>query len=252
MRVLITGASGGIGEASATLFAKKGYDLVLVGRNKEKLEEIKNNLSIYNKEIVLIQKDLTIESEVKELVEECESLNIDILMNNAGFGDCGSFLESDINKQKDMIKVNVLALVELSYYFGNKMKEKGYGKIINTASVAGLTSGPYMSIYYATKAFVLSFSQALNEELEDISVTALCPGPVNTKFWDVANMGPSIMFKLFKPDNATHVAYKLYKGLLSNKTIIFSDISGPLLNVASRLLPRRLLNKIVGEVNGRR
>ncbi len=201
--VLITGASSGIGHASARLFARKG---------------------------------------------------IEILMNNAGFGDYGKFLESDYRKNRDMIRVNILALTEMTYRFGNLMVERGKGKILNVASIAGLCPGPYMNVYYATKAYVLSFSEAMAEELKGTGVTCtcLCPGPTQTNFWQRANVTASPIMKFFKPDTADHVAYKGVEGLMKKRVVVFNNVSGQLLNLAVRVMPRVVIRKSVGFMNGRR
>lgn len=246
--VLITGATSGIGEAAARVFSNKGYDLILVGRNKEKLEELREQYE--NAKIIEC-----------DLIENCDDLlqiiteeKIDILFNNAGFGDSGAFLDSNYKKQEDMVRLNIEALMKLCYYVGNEMKERGEGKILNVASIAAFTSGPYMSIYYATKAFVLSFSEALHEELKDygVSVTCLCPGPTKTKFMKTAHLKDSVMWKYFPPASANEVAKYGVKSLLANRYIAIHGLSGHLLNIASRVLPRKYMTRMVAHVNKKR
>ena len=252
--VLITGASSGIGHASARLFARKGYDLILVGRNQDALKELEEELSFINVEVLNVVKDLSKKHAVEELYEMLKEYPIEILMNNAGFGDYGKFLESDYRKNRDMIRVNILALTEMTYRFGNLMVERGKGKILNVASIAGLCPGPYMNVYYATKAYVLSFSEAMAEELKGTGVTCtcLCPGPTQTNFWQRANVTASPIMKFFKPDTADHVAYKGVEGLMKKRVVVFNNVSGQLLNLAVRVMPRAVIRKSVGFMNGRR
>nr|WP_288160698.1 SDR family NAD(P)-dependent oxidoreductase [uncultured Sharpea sp.] len=170
------------------------------------------------------------------------------------FGDYGKFLESDYRKNRDMIRVNILALTEMTYRFGKLMVERGKGKILNVASIAGLCPGPYMNVYYATKAYVLSFSEAMAEELKGTGVTCtcLCPGPTQTNFWQRANVTASPIMKFFKPDTADHVAYKGVEGLMKKRVVVFNNVSGQLLNLAVRVMPRVVIRKSVGFMNGRR
>lgn len=230
--VLITGASNGIGKACARVFARKGYDLVLVARHREKLEAVKAELSEYNVQIKVIAMDLTGEDAAVDLYNDLvlDDINIDILVNNAGFGDHGAFHDSSWEKQKKMVLLNIVA------------------------SIAGLCAGPYMSTYYATKAFVLSFSESIAYELKDynVEVSCLCPGPTKTGFMDVANLGQSPMFKLFKPQSAEAVAEIGIQGLFDNRLVQFTGISGYLLNIAARFLPRSFLSSCTGFVNGKR
>lgn len=254
--VLITGASNGIGKACARVFARKGYDLVLVARHKEKLEDVKVELSEYDVHIKNIAMDLTGEDSAVDLYNELmlENISIDILVNNAGFGDHGTFLDSSWEKQKKMVLLNVLSLMQMTYVFGQAMKSRGKGRILNVASIAGLCAGPYMSTYYATKAFVLSFSESIAYELKDyhVDVSCLCPGPTRTGFMKAANLGQSPMFKLFKPQSADSVAEIGIKGLFEHHEIQFTGLSGYLLNIAARLLPRSWMKTCTGFVNGKR
>lgn len=177
---LITGATSGLGYEFVKLFAKDGYNLVIIARNKQKMEQIKQ--SFQSIDVTVIAKDLSAPNAVKEVFKEVEKqgISIDVLVNNAGFGLLGNFDELDIQKQLDMIQLNVAALTELTYYVLPKMKQKNEGKILNIASTAAFQPGPLMAVYYATKAYVLSFSEALVEELSEsaVTVTTLCPGPL--------------------------------------------------------------------------
>ena len=147
-----------------------------------------------------------------------------------------------------------MALMQMTYVFGQSMKRRKKGRILNVASIAGLCAGPYMSTYYATKAFVLCFSESIAYELKDynVEVSCLCPGPTKTGFMDVANIGQSPMFKLFKPQSAEAVAEIGIQGLFDNRLVQFTGLSGHLLNLAARLLPRSFLSSCTGFVNGKR
>ena len=191
--VLITGASSGIGKEFALKFAKKGYNLVLVSRRRNLLTKLKKEINNENINIDCYACDLTVNP--KAVYDYCKKkkIQVDVLVNNAGFGEYGKFIDCNINEAKQMIDLNDKALVELTYYFIKDMKDNGYGHIINTASVASFVPGPYMAVYYASKAFVLSFSLALRQELkqDNIRVSTLCPGNTDTDFWKVAKVDNS-------------------------------------------------------------
>jgi len=174
--VLITGASSGIGFEMAKVFATNGYDLVLVARRTDPMQELVTMFP--EQSIQIFSKDLTQMESCKELVTELEKVQIDVLVNNAGFGDHGELQTTDVNKQLSMINLNVSALTYLTHIFGSKMVASKRGKIINVASIVAFMPGPTMSTYFATKAFVLSFSQALSKEWAKygVQVMALCPG----------------------------------------------------------------------------
>ena len=184
---LITGASGGIGKEFAKKLASMKYNLILVARNEEKLIELSEEIKSQHKvSVITIAKDLSYPGTGLELFEEVQMMGerVDWLINNVGFGSHGRFDKQTVEKQTDMINTNVLLLTELTHYFMQVMVERNAGKIINVSSAAGFMPGPYQATYYATKAFVNSFSEALNKELEDteVKVVAVCPGPVDTNF----------------------------------------------------------------------
>lgn len=222
---LITGASSGIGKELAWIHAAKG-DLVLVARSGEALEQLKTELvAKFGINVTLIVKDLTKENSVQEIVDELNSKNIhiDVLMNNAGYGGLGYFSERELAEEQNMIDLNVKALVSLTHQLLPQMIERKSGKILNTASTAGFMPGPLQAVYFATKAFVVSFSQALAYELKDsgVTVTALCPGPVNTNFAKVANMDHMDMFK--NAATAKSTAMKGYRAMEKGKLKVISD-----------------------------
>lgn len=194
---LITGASSGIGEAFANALAAKGNDLILVARSQDKLEAIAQRLqSQHNIRAEVIVQDLTQSDGASNVFQKVDHLGmtVDTLINNAGFGDYGAFGKSDRTKQLDMIRLNILALTDLTHLFLPSMVDHKRGHIINVASIAAFQPMPYLSVYAATKAFVLSFSEALWAEVkaDGVKVLALCPGPTDTEFFKVANFSDSM------------------------------------------------------------
>ncbi|MBO5373057.1 MAG: SDR family oxidoreductase [Lachnospiraceae bacterium] len=190
---LVTGASGGIGMELAKEFARNGHNLIIAARTSDKLEMLKTDLEKkHNIEVEVFVADLSCEEERNRLYSYTQSHNmeVEILVNNAGFGDSNAFLDAAWERQRNMVELNNLALMHLTYLYGNEMKKRGCGKILNLSSVAAFSAGPYMSIYYASKGFVLSFSEAIHEELKGsgVTVTALCPGPTATGFEKNAEM----------------------------------------------------------------
>ncbi|HEM3512324.1 SDR family oxidoreductase [Streptococcus suis] len=251
---LITGASGGIGQAFAETCAAKGHHLLLVAKSIDRLTTVQQELQRkYPVHILLFETDLSIEIGRIDLFHFTQSmgLNIEILINNAGFGDANPYLETGWSRQKDMIEVNVLAVMQLSHYYANEMKKIGRGHILNVASVAAFSAGPNMSVYYASKAFVLSFSEALYEELRPfgISVTTLCPGPTATGFEKQANMTNSKMFVLFGVAKASSVAKCGYKAMMRGKAIVYHGKVTFGFNILSRILPRKVTRKLATMMN---
>ncbi|MEM9212873.1 MAG: SDR family oxidoreductase [Cyanobacteria bacterium P01_F01_bin.150] len=197
---LITGASSGIGEAFANTLAAKGNDLILVARSQDKLQAIAQRLhSQHDIRTEVIVQDLAHPDGASTVFQKVNSLGIvvDVLINNAGFGDYGAFGESDRTKQLDMIRLNILTLTDLTHLFLPNMVTQKSGHIINIASIAAFQPMPYLSVYAATKAFVLSFSEALWAEVkaDGIKVLALCPGPTDTQFFQVANFSDTMSYQ---------------------------------------------------------
>ena len=233
---LITGASSGIGKELARIHASKNGDLILVARRSEELETLKKELE--EKHLIkvwIFVQDLTIKGAANAVYQFTKSnqLEVDYLFNNAGFGGHGFFVDRPIAKDLEMIDLNVSALVELSHLFLQDMKKRKAGKILNTASTAGFLPGPLQATYFATKAFVVSFSEALAHELKphNISVTALCPGPVKTEFEKTAGMTGGNLFE--KAASAKSTAEKGYRAMEKGKVICISD---PVLNVLLRYI----------------
>lgn len=231
---LITGATSGIGREFAFQLAEKGYRLIIVGRRVERLEEVKAAVSV---PVEIISCDLSKKKECFELLEKLEEENIDVFINNAGFGLAGSFLETDIKKEVNMIKVNDVAMHILFKGILQNMNEVGEGRIVNVCSSAGLLpAGPYMATYYASKAYMVSLTRAVARELKEsgsqIKVSALCPGPVDTEFNDTAD----VVFSL-KGISAKQCVHEAIKGMNRGKLIIVPSIKMKLATTFSHLLP---------------
>lgn len=246
---LITGASSGIGYELAKLFAKNKINLVLVARREEKLKELSNALSSTGVTIQVFPIDLSLPSSATEVFNFCQSrrIKIDYLVNNAGFGDFNLFAESDWIKQERMINVNISALSHLTHLFLPAMQANKYGKILNVASTAAFLPGPNMSVYFATKAYVLSFSEALSSELKGsgITVTALCPGPTESEFMKVSGMSESKFIKGKKLPSSIEVAHYGYDALMSGKTVAVHGFNNSLMVYAIRFLPRSVVRKLM-------
>ncbi|KAA0549034.1 SDR family oxidoreductase [Bacillus sp. BGMRC 2118] len=241
---LITGSTSGLGFEFVKLFANQGYNLVIVARNKNKLIEIKD--SYKNIQVTPIVKDLSLPGAAKEVYDEIENQNIkiDVLINNAGFGLLGNFSDLDIERQNEMIQLNVTALTELTYYVLGDMKKRNSGKILNVASTAAFQPGPFMAVYYATKAFVLSFSEALVEEVSDfnITVTTLCPGATKTNFGALAKVENTKMFK--RAMNSETVAKMGVDALMKGKRVIITGGFNKFGALSAKFLPRSVAAKV--------
>ena len=216
MKALITGASSGIGRSFARYLSSLGYDLILVARNKDKLQELQKELKT---DVKIVVADLANESKVKELYVLCKNDNIDILINNAGFGMFGEFDSTDLQGEMEMIDVNIKAVHMLTKLFGKDMIKRDSGYILNVSSSASFQAGPLMATYYATKAYVTRLTVALYEELRrkksKVHVSCLCPGPVKTNFNDVAN----VEFAM-KGLDSDYVAEYAIKKMFKNKLLI--------------------------------
>lgn len=241
MKVLITGASSGIGRAIAMEFANIGYDLVLVARNEAKLKSVKNEIG--DKVLVeLYCTDLTDVSNCLKLYEKYS--DIDILVNNAGMGKFGEFDSIAFDKELEMIDINVRAMHCLMKLYLINMVKKNKGQILNVASIAGFMSGPLMSTYYATKNYVVSLSEGVREELRkkksNVKISILCPGPVKTNFDNVAGVSFSL-----KGKSSDMVAKYTVKKLIKGKFYIVPGLDIKLLRLISGILPNSLLSKMV-------
>lgn len=246
MKALITGASSGLGRDFAIELSKKGYDLILVARNKKKLEEVKK----------LCCTSVEIESIDLSNIDNCKKLynkhkDVDLLVNNAGFGLFGEFSNTDLDKELEMIDLNIKSLHVLTKLYLKDMIEKDSGRILNVASSAAFLPGPLMSTYYSTKSYVMRLTTAIYEELRriksNVKVSVLCPGPVETNFNNVADVNFSI--KGLKSDYV--VKYTLKK-MFKNKLIIIPGILPRLGVVASKFVPIKLLVKITYNIQKRK
>ena len=225
---LITGASSGIGKELAGIHAAKGGDIILVARRGDKLEDIKSDLQkSYGTDITIISKDLSVVGAAQELYDEVQArgLKVDYLMNNAGFGLLGKFYELPLQRQVEMINLNMTALTELTHLFLPEMLKQNSGKILNTSSTASLMPGPLQAVYYATKAYVTFFSNALAQELHDtdITVTNLMPGATESEFGAASGMDKTPLFK--KPVSAKSVAQDGYDAMMRGDLDVISGLT---------------------------
>jgi uncharacterized protein len=253
---LITGASGGIGEALARTLAQHGYNLILVARTMGKLEALGAELSTKNGvETTSISSDLSAFDASEKLIQDLETrkLNVDVLVNNAGFGEYGEFATGDPVKQQQMISLNILTLTMLTRHLLPKMLERKFGRIMNVASTAAFMPGPLMSVYYASKAYVLSFSEALGEELLNtgVTVTALCPGPTESDFQARAEMQESKLVKGKTLMTSREVAEQGVAALERGQRVVIPGIINQIQAQASRFLPRAIVPGIIKNVQAR-
>lgn len=240
MKALITGASSGIGRDMARVLSKKGYELILVARRRDRLEKLAKELSTSCR---VIDLDVSEPEACLELYEQVKDDGIDVLINNAGFGILGEFTEIDLERELNMIDVNIKAVTVLTKLFLRDFKKKNSGMILNVASSAGFLPGPLLSSYYATKAYVLRLSQAIYEELRHekskVSISVLCPGPVNTEFNDVAN----VKFAL-KGLSSEYVAKYGIEKMLKRKLVIVPGKTMKLMKFLTKITPDKILLKV--------
>ena len=246
MIALVTGASSGIGRDMARYLNYLGYDLIITARDKEKLEKLKTELNSKNdKRVEIIIADLSKEQECISLYNEVKDnyKNIDILINNAGFGLCGEFVQTNLETELSMIDTNIKAVHILTKLFLKDMVEINQGRIMNVSSVAGFMPGPLMATYYATKNYILRLTQAIKEELNksksNVKISVLCPGPVNTNFNNAAN----VKFAL-KGVSSEYVAKYAIDKMLKNKTIITVGWKIKLARFLSKISPDSIVAKV--------
>jgi short-subunit dehydrogenase len=245
---LVTGASSGIGEWLAREHAQRGGDLVLVARGGERLAALAAELREgHDIEVTVIAMDLGVPGAAEQLMQACDDANlqIDVLINNAGFGGHGRFVERGLDKDLQMMQLNMVALTELTYHCLQGMVERGEGRVLNVGSTAGFLPGPLQAVYYATKAFVNSFSQAIAQELKGtgVTVTVLCPGPVATEFVEAADLDGLSAFK--SAPGPESVARKGYAAMERGELVAFNDARlGFLLSNVVPHLPRRQVLKM--------
>lgn len=254
MTALITGASGGIGEELARIFAAHQHDLALVARSEDRLKSLSGELSrAHGVRAQALVADLTDPAAPPRLFQQLQDQGaaIDVLVNNAGVGARGAFADLDYAVEARMIQVNVAALTHLTRLFLPQMIARRSGKILNVASTAAYVPGPFMAVYYASKAFVLSFSEALDEEMRGtgVTVTALVPGPTQTNFASAAGNQDSALFRAGAVMDARTVAQAGYDGLMAGKRVAIAGASNKLTVLSTRLAPRKMLARITRKLN---
>ncbi len=245
---MITGASSGLGAEFARQLSDMGYSLILAARREERLQKLREDILCLHPELDVkyLCADLSEKAACLRLMQLTENESIEILINNAGFGDCGSFAESDLDKELDMIDVNVCALHILTKCMLQKMERQGHGKILNVASSAGLIpAGPYMSTYYASKAYAASLTRAIAQELKErksrVYLGVLCPGPVDTEFNEVANV--RFALKGITPELCVREAIN---GMQKRRTVIVPTAKMQTVVTLGRFLPQNLYIRLTG------
>lgn len=246
---LITGASDGIGHELAKLFAGDGHDLILVARDERRLATVASEIgALHGVRVDYLVNDLSTADGARQLFGEVEArrVPVDVLVNNAGVGAYGLFADTDLDRELRMMQLNMGSVTVLTKLLLPQMLERRRGRILNVASMAAFQPGPLMAVYYATKAYVLSFSEALADELRDsgVMVSVLCPGPTRSSFQRSAGMNASKLFR-FGVMDASEVAVTAYRGFKRGKTTIVPGFSNKLSVFGVRLLPRKLAPMIV-------
>lgn len=252
---LVTGASAGLGKELADLFAADGHDVVLVARSKGKLDELAKELGDkHGVKAHVVAADLGEPSAPAVIFEQVDGrgLAVDFLVNNAGFGSTGAFFELDLGRELQMVDVNMRALLELTHRFGGPMRERRFGRILNIASTAGFQPGPYMATYYATKAFVVSFTEALAFELQGSGVTATChcPGATHTEFAKAAGNDKTKLFQRSSGiASAREVSEHAYRAMMAGEVLSIHGAMNWLGMEATRFMPRFAVRSLVAGLN---
>ena len=239
---LITGATSGIGYELAKLFAKDGYNLVIIAREENELLSTANEIrDIYNVDVTTLSKDLFERQAAFELYDDIQSrgIQINVLVNNAGQGQYGEFIDTDIDREIDIIQLNIVSLVVLTKLFLKDMVERGHGKILNVASIAGKLPGPLQSVYHGTKAFVHSFTEAIRSEVKDmgITVTSLLPGATETDFFNKADMLDAKNVKEGKLADPADVAKDGFDALMRGDDMVVSGFKNKMQVAMSNIMP---------------
>jgi short-subunit dehydrogenase len=246
MTTLLTGASGGIGYELAKLFARDHHNLVLVARSADKLAQVANELQVYGVTIKTIAVDLATPLVPRFLFDQLQATPIDILINNAGFGAHGEFARMSEQEILGQIHLNITALTELTRLFLPAMVQRGGGRIMNVASTAAFQPGPLMAVYYATKAYVLSFSEAIANELRGsgVTVTCFCPGATHTGFARRAGTENSRLFKQVGAMSAEKVAHDGYRALMAGRTVAIAGAHNWVMAQSVRFAPRKMVTAV--------
>ena len=248
---LVTGGASGLGYELALLLAKDNYNLILIDIDANKLEKAKNELQEkFNSEVTVLVKDLSIVNIAEEIFNEIKHTPIDVLINNAGFGLYGFFAETNWKREAAMLSLHIMTTTHLTKLLLKGMVERGSGKILNMSSLAAFQPGPLMAIYYASKAYILSFSEAIANELKGtgVTITVLCPGQTKTSFQEVVSEGTSenkIGFNIASPDE---VAKYGYKAMLKGKSVAIPGAFNKFLSLLPRIMPRNTATSIVRKI----
>jgi len=247
---LVTGASHGIGYEFAKILAENKYDLILVARTKSKLDEVKDHLNrIYGIQVYVIACDLSLLEACGYVYEQIKKINldVDVLVNNAGIGDWGLFVDSSVDKQEQMVRLNIIALTSLTRLFLPGMVKRRYGNILNVSSTAAFQAGPLMAVYFATKAYVLSFSSAIAQELKGsgVSVTCLCPGPTATGFQTSTFSREIRLTYGQRLPGPREVAEYGYKAMLKGQTVAIHGFFNRLMALSVRFSPQWIILRLV-------
>ena len=251
---LVTGASAGLGKELASLLSKDGHDVVLVARSKSKLETLADDLAkTHGMKAHVVAADLSDPAAPAAIFEETKKrgIAVDILVNNAGFGTNGAFLDLDLDREVQMVEVNVSAIVKLTHHFARLMRERGFGRVMNIASTAGFQPGPFMATYYASKSFVVMFSEALAFELagSGVTVTCYCPGATATEFASTAGNDKTRLFQRSGVAEAKDVALHAYRAMMRGQVL---SVHGALNRIgveSVRFAPRALIRSIAAGLN---
>lgn len=246
---LITGASSGIGKEFAKLLAHQDYNVVIVARREKLLKALA--LELFDVKVNIFPIDLTAENAIDDLIKYLsdEQIQIEVLVNNAGFGDYNRFDQGNISKLQNMIDLNIKVLTDLTYYIGRQMLRLRHGYILNVASTAAFQPGPKMAVYFATKNYVLAFSEAVAHEWkkEGVVVSTLCPGPTQSEFFNHADMTDSVMLKSVKLPSSEAVARFGLKHLFNGKTVAVHGFLNKLLIFLGRFTPRNVLTAMTAK-----
>jgi short-subunit dehydrogenase len=250
---LVTGASSGIGYELAKLFAQDGKNIVVVARSQDRLEKLKADIeNKHGTKVIVVVKDLSKPDAPQEIFSELEkkNINVDVLVNNAGFPVRGMFFETDLKEELDMIQVNITALTHFTKLFLKKMVENKSGRIMNVGSTGSFGPFPLQAIYCASKAYVLSFSEAIANELQGtgVSVTCLCPGVTDTRFYERGNTANAKYAKIFKKMDAARVARIGYKALKKKRVMVISGLFWSFCIFGYRFLPRKLVTRMTRSI----
>ena len=249
--VLITGASSGIGQELAHVYAEKGYDLFLTARREENLKALKKTIEAKHKvSVAFFSLDLSVPNAAEVLYKKTKELNIDfeIVINNAGFGIYGEFSETDISQNELMLNLNILSLTKLTHLFANEMVKQGHGQIVNIASMAAFQPVPYLAAYSATKSYVLHFSEAIAYELKpkNVFVTAICPGATISEFGETAGFKDD--GKPSKLPTSRDLAEFTFKAVSKKKAVAIHGVKNGFMTFSQRFIPRQMVTKVSGKM----